>query len=191
MKLSDASRSIERKPANKPSTLVILPCSKVKIWSKNWLAGPTPAKDAYISPVFKLHRKYAESIGAEWRILSAWYGFLHPEFEIEDYDAKFRGSDLSAQNWWRLQGLFQQARTLPRCREVVLLGGRLYRQIMKHALSGVYLPKETLEPFAGLTLGRTMSALKKAISYRGRPDDGLGGDKPLETRYEDCDHILG
>src|SRR5947209_8592142 len=103
--------------------LVIVPCSKIKIWSKNWLAGETPAKDAYISPVFKLHRRYAESLGAEWRILSAWYGFLHPDQPIEDYGAQFCNSDLRSENWWRLEGLFQQARRLPRYEQVILLGG--------------------------------------------------------------------
>ncbi len=109
--------------------LVIVPCSKVKIWSKNCLAGATAAKDAYVSPVFKLHRGYAESLGTEWRILSASYGFLHPDQLIEDYDAKFRSSDMHSENWWRLEGLFQQARQLPRCEQVILLWGALYRQI--------------------------------------------------------------
>ena len=160
--LVDASSPGKR--TGKPSTLVILPCGKLKIWSKNFLAGPTPAKDAYISSVFKLYRKYAESVGTDWRILSAWYGFLHPEYAIEDYDARFHESDLHAENWWRLKGLWQQARRLPQCEQVVLLGGTLYRQIMKKALEGVYLPREITEPFAGLSVGRTMCALKKSIS---------------------------
>jgi hypothetical protein len=144
-------------------TLVIVPCSKVKVWSNNFLAGATPAKDAYISPVFKLHRRYAEALGGEWRILSAWYGFLHPDQRIEDYDAKFRNSDLHSENWWRLEGLFRQARQLPRCEQVILLGGVLYRQIMKKALSGVYLPADTMEPFAGQSLLRTIRSLKRVL----------------------------
>ncbi len=150
-------------PAARKGRLVIVPCSKTKIWSKNWLSGEMPAKDAYISTVFQLHRKYVESLGAEWRILSAWYGFLHPDQLILDYDARFNSSDLRSENWWRLEGLFQQARRLPRYEQVVLLGGSLYRQIMKKALSGVYLPAEMAEPFAGLTLLKTMSCLKNAI----------------------------
>lgn len=164
MTLLDASSCRERKGAQKPSTLVILPCGKLKIWSKNFLAGPTPAKDAYISPIFKVHREYAECVATEWRILSAWYGFLHPEAVIEDYDARFRASDLQPRNWWRLKGLWQQARALPHCERVILLGGALYRQVMKRALEGLYLPCEITEPFAGLGLGRTMSALRKSIS---------------------------
>jgi hypothetical protein len=140
-----------------------VPCGKTKIWSKNWLSGETPAKDAYISTVFKLHRKYAESIGTEWRILSAWYGFLHPDQLIQDYDAKFCNSDLHSENWWRLEGLFQQARRLPRYEQVVLLGGNLYRQIMRRSLSGIYLPTEIVEPFAGQSLLRMVRSLKQAF----------------------------
>jgi hypothetical protein len=143
--------------------LVIVPCSRVKIWRQNFLAGATPAKDAYVSPVFKLHRRYAEALGGEWRILSAWYGFLHPDQRIEDYDAKFRNSDMHPANWWRFEGLFRQARELPRCEQVILLGGELYRQIMKKALSGLYLPADTVEPFAGQSLLRTIRSLKRVL----------------------------
>jgi hypothetical protein len=100
-------------------TLVIVPCGALKIWSYNFLAGPTPARDAYISSAFRLNRKYAEIFGADWRILSAWYGILHPGQLICDYDAKFRSSDLDPRHWWRLQGMFQQARALPRFDHVV------------------------------------------------------------------------
>jgi hypothetical protein len=45
----------------------------LKIWDRNFLAGSTLAKEAYVSAMFKLHRRYAERFGNEWRILSAWY----------------------------------------------------------------------------------------------------------------------
>jgi hypothetical protein len=123
-----------------------------------------------------LHRKYAESIRAEWRILSAWYGFLHPEFEIENYEARFRQSDLHGENWWRLKTLFRQARALPRVHKVVLLGGSLYRGIMKRAIEGIYLPREITEPFAGLPIGQAMSALRKEIIIL---EDVHGREQPL------------
>ncbi len=146
--------------------LVIVPCSKSKIWSLNFLAGPTPAKDAYISSLFRLYRRYAETFASDWRILSAWYGFLHPDQLIEDYDAKFKATDLDSTNWWRLNGLFQQARRLPRCQRVVLLGGILYRQIARRSLLGMYLPAEISEPFQGFDLLRTMHALRTALASK-------------------------
>ena len=94
--------------------LVIIACGVLKTWDRNFFVGPTAAKDAYISSSFRLHRKYAETFGTDWRILSAWYGITHPDQLICDYDAKFRLGDLGPSRWWWLQGMFQQARAVPR-----------------------------------------------------------------------------
>lgn len=166
----NASLRSRAAPQRRIGVLAIVPCGKTKIWSRNFLAGPIPAKDAYVSPLFKLHRRYAESFAADWRILSAWYGFLHPEHLIEDYEAKFLASDLNSTNWWRLEGLRHQASRLPRYERVILLGGRLYRDIARRTLVGVYLPSEISEPFRGQSLLRTMHALKAAMEY-GQGDD--------------------
>ena len=62
--------------------LVIISCSDRKIWKKFPSAGPTPAKDAYTSPIFSVSREYAEKFGDRWLILSAKYGFIEPDFVI-------------------------------------------------------------------------------------------------------------
>lgn len=144
--------------------LVIIPCGVLKIWNRNFLVGPTPAKDAYISSSFRLHRKYAETFGTDWRILSAWYGITHSDQLICDYDAKFCVGDLDPSRWWRLQGMFQQARALPRFDRAVLLGGKIYRQIARKMLQGVYLAMEIEEPFAGLDLFETNRLMRQLLS---------------------------
>jgi len=48
-----------------PSTLVIVPCGRSKIWDKNPDAGPTVAKDAYAGSPFKVNRRYAERVGSD------------------------------------------------------------------------------------------------------------------------------
>ena len=149
--------------------LVIVPCGARKIWNGNFLAGPTPAKDAYVSTLFRLHRRYAEAFGAEWRILSAWYGIMHPDQLIEAYDARFRASDLHPHNWWRITEMFRQARALGGFDQLVLLGGSLYREIARRAFEGVFLPEQVSEPFAGMDLLRTLRALKLAVA--GKPRD--------------------
>jgi hypothetical protein len=113
-----------------------------------------------------MHRRYAEAFGTHWRILSAWYGITHPDQLIEDYDARFRESDLAQHRWWRLQGMFQQARALPRCERVVLLGGSIYRRIARHVLQGIFLPAQISEPFAGLNLLVTLRTLKATLEAR-------------------------
>lgn len=41
------------------SILVVVPCVRSKIWSKQTSAGPTLAKDAYTGSPFKVNRRYA------------------------------------------------------------------------------------------------------------------------------------
>ena len=70
--------------------LVIISCGSQKIWDQIPRAGPTPALDAYTSPVFRISRRYAEHFSERWAILSAKYGFMDPAFVItEDYNTSF------------------------------------------------------------------------------------------------------
>ena len=46
----------------------------------------SPARDLYLSPLFERRRRYAESSGQPWYILSAEHGLLDPGSIIEPYD---------------------------------------------------------------------------------------------------------
>jgi len=46
----------------------------------------SPARDLYLSPLFERRRRYAESSGRPWYILSAEHGLLDPDSIIEPYD---------------------------------------------------------------------------------------------------------
>jgi hypothetical protein len=71
-------------------TLVIAPCGRQKIWDLNPSHGPTEARDAYTSQLFRRFRAYAERRGDKWVILSAKYGFMEPDFLIPaSYDVTF------------------------------------------------------------------------------------------------------
>lgn len=50
------------------------------------LSHAAPAKDLYCSPLFKKSRRYAETHGDTWLILSAKHGVLDPNQVIESYD---------------------------------------------------------------------------------------------------------
>lgn len=47
---------------------------------------PMPAKDIYISALFRRRRTYAESSGRPWFILSSLYGLVEPDDVIEPYE---------------------------------------------------------------------------------------------------------
>jgi hypothetical protein len=72
------------------TVLVIVPCGKAKVWDSEPGRGATPAREAYTGPPFKVNRRYVERFSTEWRILSAKYGFIPPDSEIEPYDVSFK-----------------------------------------------------------------------------------------------------
>lgn len=151
-------------------TLVVVPCGASKIWAKQPQRGAVRAKDAYTGPPFVLHRQYAEQFGDAWVILSAKYGFLEPEELLPGpYEVTFKKASTQPisvaelQRQVRLQGLDQAD-------EVVGLGGVEYRRAIEAAFQG--LAPSLSFPFAGLSLGYNMQAVKRALLNR---QDATGG----------------
>ena len=64
------------------SEVVLVGCVKGKL---EW-ASRVPAKDLYVSPLWRSRRIYAERSGLPWYILSAKYGLLDPDARIQWYD---------------------------------------------------------------------------------------------------------
>jgi hypothetical protein len=60
--------------------LILVGCVKTKA------PEASPARDLYLSPLFERRRRYAESSGQPWYILSAEHGLLDPGSIIEPYD---------------------------------------------------------------------------------------------------------
>ena len=59
-----------------------------------------PAKDLYISPLFKGRRGFVENTCDEWWILSALYGLVHPDDLLEPYDVALVGSSRREKQLW-------------------------------------------------------------------------------------------
>jgi len=73
---------------------MLIGCVKVK------RLGRHRAKDLYTSPLFKGRRAWAEQSDALWFILSAKYGLLSPDEEIESYDQEMKQlSPRERQDW--------------------------------------------------------------------------------------------
>lgn len=49
---------------------------------------PAPARDLYVSPLFRKSMAYAEATCDRWFILSAKHGLVHPDEVIEPYDVR-------------------------------------------------------------------------------------------------------
>ncbi|MHB0958289.1 MAG: DUF6884 domain-containing protein [Pirellulaceae bacterium] len=153
---------VESKVEEPVNLLVIVPCGQKKVWDMTPNAGATPAKHAYTGAPFTVNRAFAEQFGGAWRILSAKYGFILPEFEIlHSYNVTFKRkatgpvSTDQLRDQVRVQGLHQ-------FKEVIGLGGKEYRQAIRAAFQDT--PVKLHFPFAGLAIGKAMQATKKAIA---------------------------
>ena len=131
-------------------TLVLVGCGDAKA------DEPRKAKDLYTSNYFGLKRRYAEEHGDEWAILSAKYGLLDPEAEIEPYDVTV--DDVDVGEWG-----VAVAGDLPDVRdtEVVVLAGPDYAEEIEGTLFLYGADVET--PTEGKKIGERMSWLSEQL----------------------------
>ncbi len=147
--------------------LVIIPCGQKKVWKRNPNSGPTPAKDAYEGAPFKVNKEYAERFADRWVILSAKYGFIDPGFSIPcDYNVTFKKPSTNPVG---IDALRRQvgAMGLGNFARVVGLGGKEYRQMVSEAFAPLGIMPEF--PFAGMSIGKMMGAIKSCIVQVGHP----------------------
>lgn len=74
--------------------LVLIGCVKTK------LPGRHKAKDLFTSPLFIGRRRRAEGTGVPWFILSAKYGLLAPDSEVESYDVSLNAAGRAERRRW-------------------------------------------------------------------------------------------
>ncbi len=86
--------------------LILVGCVKQK------QPGRRRAKDLYTSTLFRGRRALAERRGVPWFILSARYGLVSPDEEIDSYDTELKNLSASERSTWsehvldRLRGAF-------------------------------------------------------------------------------------
>jgi uncharacterized HhH-GPD family protein len=74
--------------------VVLVGCVKTKALEAS------PARDLYLSPLFERRRRYAESSGRPWYILSAEHGLLDPGSLIEPYDVYLADQSADYRRAW-------------------------------------------------------------------------------------------
>jgi hypothetical protein len=116
------------------------------------------AKDLYVSPWFHLARRYAESTGCQWFILSARYGLVEPDQMIEPYEQTLNKMPLDARRDWANSVMKQLDRHLQDAREIVFLAGARYREFLTDRLTDRGIQVEV--PMDALTIGRQLQWLK-------------------------------
>ena len=106
--------------------LVILACSKTKIWEKENLPKnkKIKAKDAYQGKVFLYGKRYAENHNFLYLILSAKYGILKPNKLISDYDKKLKNKSEANEIKSKFQKTLKEI--FNKYDEIFLIGGDKY-----------------------------------------------------------------
>ena len=119
------------------------------------------AKDLYISLWFRLARRYVESSGGPWFILSAKHGLLEPDRPISPYDETLKRMNAADRRAWAQRVISQLNEHLPEADEVAILAGFRYRQYLGAYLSGRF--SSVRVPMQGLKFGEQLNWLKKAV----------------------------
>jgi hypothetical protein len=136
--------------------IALVSCAKKKRQER------VPARDLYLSELFRRYRAYAIANADRWFILSAKYGLLDPDRVIDSYDCTL--NDMSAQerrDWaTRVQQQLQQS--LPPGAEVIILAGSRYREGIEPFLSANGFAVSV--PFKGLGIGKQ---LQRLMPYAG------------------------
>ena len=142
------------------NSFIIISCAKQKIWDKTVNAGPTPAKDAYVSAYFRLCRAFAEKYGTGWAIFSAKYGIISPDFIIhENYNVSFKTDSFSSAEIKLNQQLVDME--IEKYDSVIFLGGQSYYKKLESICRRLNLPLQN--PLAHLFIGQRMRLLKNAL----------------------------
>lgn len=120
---------------------------------------PSAARNLYISPWFFKARRYAESLGFPWFVLSAKYGLVSPERIIEPYEQTLNTMPAAERRKWAEQVAQQIDKAIPNLSRVVFLAGKQYREF----LSGYLLSRGVLVsiPMEGLRIGEQLSWLER------------------------------
>ena len=142
------------------NNFIIISCAKQKIWDKTLNAGPTPAKDAYVSAYFRLSRAFAEEYGTGWAIFSAKYGIISPDFVIhQNYDVSFKSNPFSSVESKLRQQLVDME--IEKFSSVIFLGGQYYYKKLKGICNRVNVPVQN--PLDRRFIGQRMKLLKDAL----------------------------
>ena len=152
--------------------LVIIECGKSKIWDKNPSAGAQKASVAYTGPYFRTNRRFAESRGCDWMILSAKYGFMQPDFVIPgNYNVTFARPSADRISMQELKRQVEE-QGLSRYDEITVLGGRDYVDRVRESLAHTHAKIEA--PFAGYGMGQQMHVIheklhEEELAQQGEP----------------------
>jgi len=135
------------------NTIVLISCVSKKLSCK------AKAKDLYISPLFRVNLQYAQQFSPQKIfILSAKYGLVQLDEEIEPYDITLNRMSTSERKDWAANVISQLQKYCDLKNDhFVILAGEKYRQFLLPHLKSYEIP------LAGLPIGKQLQFLKESL----------------------------
>jgi hypothetical protein len=115
------------------------------------------ARDLYVSDWFCKARRYAESSGCPWFILSAEYGLVPPARLVAPYERTLNKMEVADRRAWAERVARQLVEAVPDLSQVVFLAGERYREFLVQHLAGRGVAVSV--PMEGLRIGEQLSWL--------------------------------
>lgn len=145
-----SDRAIEQ--SSRDRKIVLVSCVKRK------LNHPAPARDLYVSTLFRAAREWAEREGDAWFILSAKYGLLSPEQQIEPYEQTLQGAPVAEKRVWatEVREQMERAGILVEGHTLIWLAGMDYQRELRPLLK---LPQQN--PLEGMSQGVRVQWLQR------------------------------
>lgn len=138
-----------------PRTLALVACCKLK------LDKPAPAKDLYISPLFKKIRARVERRADDWAILSAAHGIVLPDTVIEPYDVTLNNMVADERRAWARR-VIASLRDIPNIKyvdRIEIYAGVKYREFLEGPMEKFGIKIDV--PFRGMGVGDQLGYLTR------------------------------
>lgn len=116
---------------------------------------PQPAKDLYQSQWFLKARKYVESQGLDWHVISAKHGLIHRDAVIEPYEQTLNDMPAGDRKVWASKVFEQILQALPNGGQVQIFAGDKYRDYLIPMLEDAGYSVDV--PLKGLGIGQQLA----------------------------------
>lgn len=133
--------------------IVLISCAKEK------KLGHHKAKDLYSSTLFKFNLTYAQSIGDKVFILSAKYGLLDLDREVDYYSETLNDKSVMEIKTWTAKIITSLESIIKPEDEIILLAGEKYRRYLTPYFINKGIKIDA--PFKHLGIGRQLQKLKE------------------------------
>jgi hypothetical protein len=124
------------------------------------LRRPAPARELYVSQLFKKASAYAEATCDRWYILSAKHGLVHPDAVLEPYDLRLGTKQAGPIHNWAdgvRQQLADELGDTPGV-NLVILAGDQYQYVARPCAWPFEIPMK------GLGIGQQLSFLTNELA---------------------------